>query len=90
MANASAIGTGARIFVLLLLVLVPWFGVHAVFFGEPRFHIPVLPIMAVLAMTVPEAMWAVGRRRLQGEAADADASEVGAPRAPGENDGERV
>ncbi len=73
---------------LLLLVLVPWFAVHAVFFGEPRFHLPVLPIMMLLAATVPVALWSAGwRRRLPGDASGG--SEVEVPPGPRQNHGER-
>jgi 4-amino-4-deoxy-L-arabinose transferase-like glycosyltransferase len=36
-----------------------WTLVHLVYFGEPRFHLPVTPVMAVLA--APSWMWAAGR-----------------------------
>lgn len=52
---------------LLVLVLVPWFAVHAVFFGEPRFHIPVLPIFAVLATRPLGAVWTAWRGRREGD-----------------------
>ena len=61
---------------LLLLVLVPWFAVHAVFFGEPRFHIPVLPIMVLLAARSPAVIWGVWRGRMPAEAAALSEVEV--------------
>ena len=35
--------------VLLLSLLLYWTGIHLVFFGDPRFHAPVMPIVALLA-----------------------------------------
>ena len=35
-----------------------WTLVHLVYFGEPRFHLPVTPVMAVLA--APLWLWAAG------------------------------
>lgn len=55
---------------LLVLVLVPWFAVHAVFFGEPRFHIPVLPLFAVLATRPLGAVWDAWRGRPAADAPD--------------------
>ena len=40
---------------LLLAALGSWTLVHLVYFGEPRFHLPVTPVMAVLA--APSWMW---------------------------------
>jgi 4-amino-4-deoxy-L-arabinose transferase-like glycosyltransferase len=41
---------------LLLAALGGWTLVHLVYFGEPRFHLPVTPIMAVMA--APAWLWA--------------------------------
>jgi hypothetical protein len=35
-----------------------WTLVHLIFFGEPRFHLPVTPVMAILA--APVWLWAAG------------------------------
>jgi hypothetical protein len=43
----------------LVVALGGWTLVHLVYFGEPRFHLPVTPVMAVLA--APFWMWAAGR-----------------------------
>jgi hypothetical protein len=34
---------------LLLAVLLPWFGLHVVFLGGPRYHVPQIPVLALLA-----------------------------------------
>jgi len=50
---------------LLALVTLYWTAVHVVFFAEPRFHAPLLPLIALLAgMAVASAM-AATRGRLQ-------------------------
>jgi hypothetical protein len=44
----------------LLVVLLAWTGVHLVFFAEPRFHAPLLPLLALAAAAFPGAMDEVG------------------------------
>jgi 4-amino-4-deoxy-L-arabinose transferase-like glycosyltransferase len=46
---------------LLLAALGGWTLVHLVYFGEPRFHLPVTPVMAVLA--APFWLWAAALLR---------------------------
>ena len=48
---AGARGTSeqAEVRVLLLCVIVYWTLVHVAFFGDPRFHAPVMPIVALFA-----------------------------------------
>ena len=49
---------GARRRWPLAAALGGWTLVHLLFFGEPRFHLPVTPVMAVLA--APAWLWAAG------------------------------
>ena len=43
--------------VLLLSLIGYWTLVHLVFFGDPRFHVPILPVFALLAALPWVALW---------------------------------
>jgi hypothetical protein len=43
--------------VLLLSLIAYWTLVHLVFFGDPRFHVPILPVFALLAALPWVALW---------------------------------
>jgi len=43
---------------VLLLLLGYWTLVHLVFFGDPRFHAPIMPVVALLAALPIAALWA--------------------------------
>jgi hypothetical protein len=45
------------------LVLLYWTAVHVVFYGEPRLHVPLHPLMAVAAAVALRAASASLRRR---------------------------
>jgi hypothetical protein len=49
-----------RLHVLLLLPVVVVMGVHAIVFGHPRYHVPLVPILAVYAA----ALWHAGPVRI--------------------------
>jgi hypothetical protein len=42
---------------LLVSIVVYWTALHVVFFGDPRFHAPVVPIIALLAALPWVALW---------------------------------
>ncbi len=42
---------------LLLCVIAYWTAVHLVFFGDPRFHLPVLPLIAIGAAVPWAVLW---------------------------------
>ena len=44
--------------VLLISIIVYWTLVHVAFFGDPRFHAPIMPIVALLAAVPIVALWA--------------------------------
>ena len=46
-----------RTWLLIPLILVLWFGAHLPFFGEPRFHLPVLPLIVILASRSLVVLW---------------------------------
>jgi 4-amino-4-deoxy-L-arabinose transferase-like glycosyltransferase len=57
---------------LLLSVIVPWFFLHVVFLGGPRYHVPQIPAIALLAGRGLDAIIAMAReRRGVGSAEDA-------------------
>jgi 4-amino-4-deoxy-L-arabinose transferase-like glycosyltransferase len=50
---------------LLLSLIVYWTVVHLVFFGDPRFHAPIMPVVALLAAPALIGLWSgrLARRR---------------------------
>jgi 4-amino-4-deoxy-L-arabinose transferase-like glycosyltransferase len=48
---------------LLLGVLAPWFCLHVVFLGGPRYHVPQIPALALLAACGVDAIAAATRQR---------------------------
>ena len=51
---------------LLLGVIVPWFCLHVVFLGGPRYHVPQIPAIALLAALGADAIVAVAKKRRSG------------------------
>jgi 4-amino-4-deoxy-L-arabinose transferase-like glycosyltransferase len=42
---------------LLISLIAYWIAIHVVFFGDPRFHAPIMPIAALLAAPALVALW---------------------------------
>jgi 4-amino-4-deoxy-L-arabinose transferase-like glycosyltransferase len=51
---------------LLLGVIVPWFCLHVVFLGGPRYHVPQIPAIALLAALGVDAIVAGAKKRRSG------------------------
>jgi len=51
---------------LLLGVIVPWFCLHVVFLGGPRYHVPQIPAIALLAACGADAIVAIAKKRRSG------------------------
>lgn len=58
----------------LLLAFLYVLAIPLVFFGDPRFHFPAMPLAAIIATATVIMAWDFSRRRLRGQSSSADAS----------------
>ncbi len=53
----------SRVWLALWSAIAVWVALHLVFAGEPRYHVPMMPVLAVLASAVVVRVWAFVRLR---------------------------